>query len=385
MKSQEHLFSLRKGIHYLNCAYKAPLLKSAEAAAIRALIKERNPSDISPMDFFTWVDEVRQRFAEIVNCDPSQAVVIPSTSYGLSSVLNNIAGKTGQHVVTVENEFPSDYFSIKKWCDNNNAQLKIITFKKDLEFNGEYLNHEIIHNINEKTAVVILSSVHWMNGLKFDLEKIGERCKSAGAKFVVDGTQSVGAMHIDVKKFHIDALICAGYKWLLGPYSLGLAYMSSQFNQGVPLEESWMNRVNSHKFGNLTEYEMEYTPGAGRYNVGETSNFILMPMLNEALKQINNWSVPEIESYCKDLIQPLITYLKTLGIQFENEKYFSNHLFALKFPPGINIYTLKENLDKANVYVSFRGHHLRLSVNVFNTKSDIEKLIEVIEKTKELK
>ena len=74
-----------------------------------------------------------------------------------------------------------------------------------------------------------MSSIHWMNGTKFKLKEIGERCKKFGAMFIVDGTQSVGALKMDINEYNIDALVCASYKWLFGPYSMGLAYFSDQF------------------------------------------------------------------------------------------------------------------------------------------------------------
>ena len=105
-----------------------------------------------------------------------------------------------------------------------------------------------------------------MNGTKFDLKKIGEKCKNNNTFFIVDGTQSVGALSIDVKEIKPDALICAGYKWLFGPYSMALGYYSSKFNDGIPIEESWMNRTNAQDFSNLTEYDSKYKPMAGRSN-----------------------------------------------------------------------------------------------------------------------
>ncbi len=382
LQSQKHLFSLRPDIHYLNCAYKAPLLKSAEAAALKSLERERNPIDITPKDFFKDASEVREKFGQLVNCKPSEVAIIPSTSYGLANVLKNVPSEHGQHAITIQHEFPSDYFAINRWCDTHNAELKVIAPDDALELPAEDFNNRIISTITEKTAVVVLSSIHWMNGLKFDLERIGERCAEAGAYLIVDGTQSVGAMAMDVKRFKIDALICAGYKWLFGPYSLGLAYIGPRFNNGTPIEESWMNRTNAENFATLTNYDHNYTPNAGRYNVGEMSNFILMPMLNESLRQLNEWTVPAIEAYCKNLVKPLKDYLIGEGLTFENEKYFCNHLFALKPPAGVNMDTLRENLAAAKIYLSVRGASLRLSVNVFNTEEDITKLIEVIEKTK---
>ncbi|MEZ4722552.1 MAG: aminotransferase class V-fold PLP-dependent enzyme [Flavobacteriales bacterium] len=100
----------------------------------------------------------------------------------------------------------------------------------------------------------------------------------------MDGTQSVGAMHMDVMRYNIDALVCAGYKWLLGPYSIGMAYIGETFNDGIPLEETWMNRTNAQDFSHLTDYDPVYQPGAARYSIGESSQFILLPMLLEGVE-----------------------------------------------------------------------------------------------------
>ena len=158
----------------------------------------------------------------------------------------------------------------------------------------EKWNEKIVEQITTSTSIVLLSSVHWMNGTKLNLKEIGEKCKKVDAYFIVDGTQSVGAAPIDVKSLNIDALICAAYKWLFGPYSMALGYFSNKFNDGIPIEESWMNRLNAHQFSELTNYDSRYTSEAGRYNVGQTSNFILTPIMLEGLKQLNNWGIENI-------------------------------------------------------------------------------------------
>ncbi|PZX60408.1 selenocysteine lyase/cysteine desulfurase [Algoriphagus ratkowskyi] len=379
MDSQKHLFSLDPDIHYLNCGYKGPLLKSAEQAGMDALIRERNPTNIKPEDFFNLPKEVKARFAELVNCDPLQVALIPSSSYGFATALGNITCEPGQHAIVLEDEFPSGYFSLKTWCDANTAILKVVGPDKDAVTPGESWNKKLLESITAETAVVLMSSVHWMNGLKFDLESIGQKCKTVGAIFVVDGTQSTGAAEMDVKRFKIDALICASYKWLLGPYGVGIAYYGPAFDGGYPLEESWMNRTNSQDFSNLTNYDHEYTEESGRYNVGEMSNFILLPMLNESLKQINEWTVPEIESYCRALTVPLYSYLKSRDFVIEEEQQTSYHLIGLKLPENIDADLLKSNLENDKISVSIRGGNLRVSVNVFNTSADIEKLIKTLE------
>ena len=222
LKCQKDLFSLDTQVTYLNCAYKAPLLKKAEKEAIKALEIERNPFKLKSNNFFEISDEIRKEFSKIIGCQSNEIAILPSTSYGFANVFKNI--KLNRiNALTVENEFPSGYFAIKKWCDEINSELRVI--KRD-NSNAEDWNHKIINAINYDTNLVMISSIHWMSGTKFDLKEIGQKCKEVEAYFIVDGTQSVGASLLNVKELHIDALICAGYKWLFGPYSMALGYFS---------------------------------------------------------------------------------------------------------------------------------------------------------------
>ncbi len=377
LKSQKHLFHLPDNVHYLNCAFKAPLLKASEEACIQALKRERTPYSIKPDDFFREIEQVKASFAQIVHSTHESIAIIPSVSYGMASVLNNTSPKPGGTAITVKDEFPSGYFALEKWCKDHGNEL-VAVGPNEAELIGESWNRNLLEQIDDQTSVVLMSSVHWMNGIKFDLKAIGERCRSVGAAFIVDGTQSVGALPIDVEGCHIDALICAGYKWLFGPYSLGLMYVSDRFADGVPIEESWMNRSNAMEFSSLTNYDDQYQSKAARFNVGETSNFTLMPMLNAALKQVVEWNPERIQDYCGELIQPLLAYLETLNVKLEEPAFFCNHLFALKLPPDLDLQQLKANLEANNIYLSTRGSYLRLAVHLFNDAEDIQRLISVI-------
>jgi selenocysteine lyase/cysteine desulfurase len=376
--SQKHLFSLDPEVHYLNNAYRAPLLKAAEEAGINSIIKQRNPFKFTSNDFFDGVMEVRSAFGKLVNCDASEVAVVPSTSYGFTSVLNNIKGGRGKKAVTVKDEFPSGYFSLERWARENQSELQVIEPDPDQVKKGESWNHRLLDSIDQNTSVVLMSSIHWMSGVKFDLKAIGEKCQKVGAYFIVDGTQSVGAMAMDVREFKIDALICATYKWLLGPYSIALAYIGEKFADGIPLEESWMNRVNARDFGSLSDYSSAYEPGAGRFNVGETSNFIMMPMLKASLTQLLEWRPERIQEYAKNLNGPLRGFVQEIGGAVEEDDFLSYHLIAPKLPANIDLKKLKKSLDENQVFLSARGEYLRISVNVFNTEDDITKLIEII-------
>ena len=379
MNCQKHLFKLPEEIHYLNCAYMSPLLKSVEERGIQGMRRKRNPISIKPVDFFTEAVNVRNKFAQMVMCTPDQVAIMPSVSYGMSSVIRNISCGKGQHALTLSEEFPSCYYTAQRWCRDHGAELRVVARRDDLPHKGRDWNERILEAITKDTAFVVMGSVHWMNGTRFDLEKIGTRCKELGAKLVVDGSQSVGALPIDVVACQIDALICAAYKWLMGPYSTALSYIHEDFNQGIPLEESWMTRPNSERFDRLTNYEEGYKPGAIRFDVGQSSNFIFLPMLDEALGQLLEWGVEEIQEYGRKLGAPLIEHFLEKGAPMDDESHRAHHLMGLQLPAGTNGEALVSELQARNVFVSLRGNNIRISLNVFNNEEDVQELINALD------
>ena len=95
-----------------------------------------------------------------------------------------------------------------------------------------------------------------------------------------------------------------------------------------------MNRLDSHEFANLVNYQEQYRPAANRYMVGESSNFIFIPMMQAALEQILEWGVNNIQNYCKEIAKPVITELREKGYSIEEEAYLAYHLFGIKFSCG---------------------------------------------------
>jgi selenocysteine lyase/cysteine desulfurase len=378
MQSQKHLFQLPDDIHYINCAYMSPLLKSVEEVGREGIAFKRDPSRISSQDFFTQADVLRADFGDMIGAEGQQCAILPSASYGLMAAVNNVPYSPGKHAITISKEFPSGYFSLQRWCKEHGAELRVIEPDAALVKKGKVWNEMLLEAINADTAVVLISSIHWMDGTIFDLAQIGQRCKEVGAMFIVDGSQSVGALPIDVKACQIDALITVTYKWMMGPYSLSLGYYGEAYNQGIPLEESWMNRSNAVDFSNLTDYEENYRPGAGRFQVGQSSNFIAVPMMIEAIRQIKAWGVSEIQAHGQELLQPLLTYLQNKGVVLEDDAYLAKHLTGLRLPQGIDSQKLLARFKEKKIFLSLRGSSIRLAPHVYNDKNDIDMVIETI-------
>jgi selenocysteine lyase/cysteine desulfurase len=222
--------------------------------------------------------------------------------------------------------------------------------------------------------------VHWTDGTRFDLIEIGRRCRDVGAALVVDATQSIGALPFDIGAVQPDVLVCATYKWLLGPYSLSLGWFGERFDDGVPLEETWIGRAGSRDFQHLVNYQSEYQPGAVRYDVSERSNFFLAPIAETSLGLLLAWRPDRIQAYCRALTAEFLDEMREAGYSVEEQEWRASHLFGLRMPPDVDLASLRDALAARNVSASLRGTALRVAPNVYNDADDVGVLAEVLRK-----
>ena len=379
---QRHRFSLPEDVHYLNGAYMSPLLKSVEEAGIEGIRSKRFPVDIVPRDFFAGADTARTLFAGLIHAaDPKRVAILPAVSYGIAAAARNTLVEDGQNIVLTEGQFPSNALIWRRLARESGARVRTIEAPDRIRRRSREWTTRILEAIDDRTAAVALAPVHWTDGTRFDLEAIGARAREHGAAFIIDGTQAVGAMPFDIRETGADALVCAAYKWLLGPYSLAFGWFGPRYDQGTPLEEAWLARADSDDFRNLVAYREEYRPGAARYDVGGRSNFVLMPMAIAALEQLLDWGVPAIEAYCRRLTEGFFERLEELGYESDEESGRAAHIFGLRAPGGLDNAALKAELERRRIYVSLRGSAVRVSPNVYNGRDDLAALEEALAET----
>jgi len=378
LRCQRETFGLPEELHYLNCAYMGPLPKITEEVGIEAIRRKRVPVDIHADDFFRTSNELRRLFASLVGVtDPMRVAIIPGVSYGVAAAARNLKVRPGQNVVMTHEQFPGNVHAWRRLAAENGAEARFAT-PPDGPGRGQAWNEALLGCIDAATAVVSVPHVHWTDGTRFDLVEVGRRCREVGAALVVDGTQSVGALPFDVDEVRPDALIVAGYKWLLGPYSVGMGYFGPRFDDGVPLEETWIGRERSEDFQNLVLYRDGYQPGALRYDVAERSNFALLPMSVASLKLVQSWRPEGIQAYCAELTAEALEEAASLGFSVEDPRWRAAHLFGLRMPAGIDLAVLEASLERRKVVASLRGSALRLSPNVYNDGGDMEALLQVL-------
>ncbi len=372
------LFHLPEGATFLNCAYMAPLLKSVEEIGIQAIQRRRNLHTIKSDDFFSDVLALRKEFAGLINTDASSIALIPSVSYGIANVLKNLPVRTGQNIILAGEQFPSNYYPWESLALREKLSLRLIDAPQEAENRGRKWNELLLDAIDESTCAVGISAAHWADGTLFDLMAIREKTAEVGAWLVIDGTQSVGALPFDVQEIQPDALICAGYKWLMGPYSMGLAYYGPAMENGQPVEENWINRLDSEDFQGLVNYTSEYQEGAMRYSVGEHSNFILVPMLLESIRTVRAISPEKIQAYTADISREAFSILKSSGFRIEEKGYRANHIVGVRLPEHADSATCANALADAKIVASWRGNALRISPHVYNTEEDMLLLANVL-------
>ncbi|MEO1437007.1 MAG: aminotransferase class V-fold PLP-dependent enzyme, partial [Bacteroidota bacterium] len=337
LEAQSHLFDLDPEVCYLNCAYMSPLMKSVSDAGHEGVERKRRPWAVFPEHFFDQSERVRDLFAQLINVKESRRIAhIPSVSYGLAAVAQNIPFKAGQEIVLTGEQFPSNVYIWDRMARLLDLKLVFVDAPHQKEGRAAEWNARILDAINEQTALVAMGHVHWADGTRFDLGEIRERSDAFGAYLVIDGTQSIGAYPFDVDKIRPDALIAAAYKWMMGPYASGFAYFGPRFDRGIPLEENWLNRKGSTDFSGLVDYEPDYQPYAGRYEMGERSNFINLAMLEAALSKVVEWTPAGIQEYTGRITQDGIATLQHHGYWLERPEYRGNHLVGMRLPEGQN-------------------------------------------------
>ena len=373
------LFSLPLDLHYLNCAFMAPASKRVVEAGRGALARIEAPSRLWGADFFEPRTRVRGLFARLVGAsEPDRVAIVPAVSYAMATIARNTPLAKGQAVVVVEEQFPSAVYTWRRACSEAGATLRTVSAPDTGGSRGDAWNGALLDAIDDRTAAVVLPELHWTDGLRFDIDAVGARARAVGARFVIDGTQSVGALPFDLARTRPDALVCAGYKWLTGPYSIGLAWYGPAFDDGVPLEENWIVRRDSDRFSELVNYRDEYRPGAIRYDVGEPSNFVLLPMLEAALEQLLEWRPEAIAAYTRALTSAPVSRLRDLDCRIENDRWRAGHLLGVRLPDGVDVARLGRSLAARQVSVSLRGGAIRVAPHLYNDAGDLDALIEVI-------
>jgi len=372
---QRHLFDIPDDVAYLNCAYMSPLMKPVLEAGIAGLTRKTHPWELTPDKFFTGAEEFRATAAQVVGCSSDSIAIVPSASYGIATAARNLPVKKGQSILVLAEQFPSNYYAWQRLAEETGAALKVVPWPEDHDWTAA-----VLHSLTADVAIAALPHVQWTSGGKLDLVRIGEACRQLGAALVLDLTQSLGALPFSVRDVQPDFAVAACYKWLLGPYSVGVLYVAPKWHSGIPLEENWIQRANAQDFSSLILYTENYDEGARRFDMGERANFALLPAAVGAMKQLLQWDVEQISETSGALNRQLAAAASELGFSSPPDELRGAHYLCLRKKAGIPK-DLLEMLAREKVFVSVRGSSMRVTPHVYNSAADAERLIACLRQT----
>jgi len=373
---QRHLFELPDDVAYFNCAYTAPLLRSAAAADHRAIEDKNTPWSITPGDFFETGEENRILFSRLVDGSPDQVTIIPAVSYGIALAARNIPLKSGQSILVLQDQFPSNVYPWQQLAAEKGAVIITVSRPADQDWTAA-----VVAAIDDSVAIAALPNCHWTDGSVLDLVRIGEKCRAHGSALVIDAIQSLGALPFSVQDVQPDFLVAGAHKWLLGAYGYGFCYVDAKWLDARPLEENWLNREASEDFSRLVDYRNSYQPGARRFDMGGGSSFFLAPVVKAALTQILDWGVPDIAATLQGLTDQIAARATDLGFQVAPQNLRAPHMLGLYMPTGLPD-DLPTRFATQNVFASVRGDAIRVAPHLYNNAADIDRLFAVLEEAK---
>jgi selenocysteine lyase/cysteine desulfurase len=366
---QRHLFDIPNDVAYLNCAYMSPLMKTVMEAGTAGLRRKAHPWDLTAPEFFSGAEEFRAIAARLFGSTADCIAVIPSAGYGVQTAARNLPVHKGQKIVVLAEQFPSNYYPWQQLADDNGAALKMVPWPADNDWTAAVLN-----SLTPDVAIAALTNVQWTSGGHLDLAHIGQACRNTGVALALDLTQSLGVLPFDVSAVQPDFAVAACYKWLLGPYSIGMLYVSPKWHTGYALEQGWIQRANARDFSSLILYSDEYDDGARRFDMGERANFALLPAAVRAMQQILDWGVEEISAASAALNRRIADAAAELGFSAPEEPLRAPHYLCLRKAEPITP-ELTHVLAREKVFVSVRGTSMRVTPNVYNTEQDCDRLI----------
>lgn len=375
IESARHLFDIPEDIHYFNCAYMSPLLKHAEQAGKMGVSAKAQPWQISQTDFFTNSDRARELFASLINARAKDIAIIPSVSYGTAIAAQNLPLNEGDKVLVLAEEFPSNLYAWRVQAKARGASVMTV----ERPVNNDWTSAVLYALHDSAIKIVVLPQTHWIDGGQLDLVRIAAARQQYKFALVLDLTQSLGVVGFDVQSVQADFLICATYKWLLGPYSFGFLYVAPKHHAGIPLEYGWINRPAADDFSRLIDYTDEINTDATRFDMGERANMQLTPIAIAGLEQIHRWGQAKIEASLGAYTAELSERLAAHGFVACDSAYRSPHYLSVLHPDGLPE-DLLSLLANEQVYVSKRGDSIRISPHLYNNARDAAQLTTVLAK-----
>jgi cysteine desulfurase/selenocysteine lyase len=327
-------------------------------------------------------ESARAKVASFINAGSEEIVFTSNATHSLNLVfwgyLNQILGK-GDIALSLISEHHSSLVPLQQVARLKDAEFKVLGLGHDLNFSMEKLEEEL-----KSGKVRVLSIAHVSNvlGTVFPVKKIVEKVHQYGGVVVIDASQSIGHMKLDVKQLGCDFLCFSGHK-MCGPQGIGVLYARKDLLQDMtPLY---------YGGGMITKVYTDHTQvkkGSHALEAG-TPNVAGAVGLAAAITYLENTGMDNIRTHEQELTHYTFSQLEkieSLHVVGSNQDRLGIIAFDIK---GMHSHDIASVLNTRNICVRSGQHcamplhdHLKISASVrasffiYNTKEDINSLVE---------
>ncbi|MDE3180815.1 MAG: aminotransferase class V-fold PLP-dependent enzyme [Acidobacteriota bacterium] len=356
--------------NYLNHAAISPISRRV-LSAMTGLLEDvcLNGAD----QYERWLsatDTARRAAASLINAEPDEIAFLKNTSEGISAFALGLEWKKGDEVVSIEGEFPANYYAWKL-LERRGVRVRFVE-----QPGGEISLDSIERAINRRTKVVAVSFVQFLSGYRLDLVKLGRICADRKVLLFVDAIQGLGAFPVDVKDARIAGLAACGHKWLLGPEGCALFFARRDVLERLaPCTAGWMSVEGWEDF---VPREITWRKDGGRFE-GGAANRAGIYGLHTAISLILEAGPSRIASRVLDLTDRLRAGLLQRGFQIYGPKTREHGSGIVSFLP------LKGSAEDArlllnthHIAVSARRGMIRISPHFYNTEEEIDRALELL-------
>jgi selenocysteine lyase/cysteine desulfurase len=364
-------FAVPDDVAYFNTASLGPLLHVVRDAGEEALRRRAAPWTISTDDWFTDIETLRALVGRLVGDDADGVAFVPATSYGFAVAALNLPVPSGSRIMVLAGEYPSGVYTWRRHAAQFGAE--VLTVGREP---GQSWTDAVLDGLDERVAIVSVPQVYWTDGAWVDLGAVAVRAREVDAALVVDVSQSLGVVPLDVRVLDPDFVVSVGYKWLLGPLGRGYLWVAPRHRDGAPLEQNWIVRAGAEDFTRLTDYRDEYQPGARRFDHGQRTQFELTPMAIAAVGQVLAWGVETVAARLAAVTDEIVSRLGAIGLSPSwGER--GPHLLGLNLPEDIRSAAVTA-MAEARCYASVRSTSLRLAPHLHTSDEDVDRLVDTL-------
>lgn len=360
---------------YLNTSAQSAMPRVSLDAVQVALDAKRFPHHKSDAVWFEVSDRLRSSLAALIGARPDEIALTTGSSTGLQTVAQGVTWRPGDEVITAQGEFPAQYATWKPMEQREGVTLKIVAAR------GPFMTaDDLIAEMTPRTKVVSVSHVRFDDGSLLDAARVAAACQARGALFVLDVTQSCGAVPMDVSTLGADFLVCSGYKWLLSPYGTGFLWAKrEQLNALRPGPFYWQSQ-DADSFARLNMIDPTPASSSKRGDAAETASYFNLNVtaMDASASFVCRVGPGTVLAHNRALIERLFAGLPAGLVPASPLDPAQRGPYGC-FVAETRAQTaaLHQKLTNQNVFVSLREGRIRVSPHLFNTGRDIDRLLSV--------